>query len=210
MPCAVRIAPYEHYPRPPSIRSSPAATRNAAPFGILARGIRPVVCRSFAALLPVSVSYIDDPQALQALLGLEQAPRILHLSAHSELDREPTIFSSLQQTEAMLTIEQCYDLRLAGSELVVLHGCTTASGMESGGALLAFQTALLVAGAQRVMTSLWPLRDELAAPGMAAFYQQIAAGQAPAHALSAAQRALIQHPTLHHPATWAGYALVRR
>lgn len=166
--------------------------------------------QAITTALPNSISYLDDPEALTALLELRQAPRILHLSAHSELDPEPSIFSSLQLAGAMLTIEQCYDLRLAGSELVVLNGCTTASGMESGGSLLAFQTAFLAAGAQRVMTSLWQLRDELAAAMMGTFYTQIATHASPTAALGAAQRQLLHHPELNHPATWAGYAMVRR
>lgn len=163
-----------------------------------------------AAILPDSQSYMDDPQALDVLRTLTQAPRILHLSTHSKLDQEPSIFASLQLTGGMLTLEQCYDLRLAGCELVVLNGCSTASGMESGGSLLAFQSALLVAGAQRVMTSLWPLDDQLAATCMTTFYQHLAAGRPAAAALRAAQRELSNNKAFGHPAVWAGYALTRR
>ncbi|PDW03717.1 CHAT domain-containing tetratricopeptide repeat protein [Candidatus Viridilinea mediisalina] len=195
-------------PQPPRAPLGPALLIGCSAAGNLSAVATEIA--AVAAALPGSQSYLDDPQALDVLRTLTQAPRILHLSAHSELDPEPSIFTSLQLTDAMLTLEQCYDLRLAGCELVVLNGCSTASGMESGGSLLAFQSALLVAGAQRVMTSLWPLADQLAATCMASFYQHLATGRTATAALRAAQRELSNHEECAHPAVWAGYVLTRR
>jgi CHAT domain-containing protein len=163
-----------------------------------------------AEALSESVSYLDEPEALNYLVGLRTAPRILHISAHSEIDPEPSIFSSLQLAGSMLTIEHCYDLTLNGNELVVLSGCTTATGIESGGALLAFQSALLVAGAKRVLSSLWQIKDDLAATMMTTFYTHLVSGMSPVDALRAAQLDLLSDPETAHPAAWAAFALTRR
>ncbi|MEI7768561.1 MAG: CHAT domain-containing tetratricopeptide repeat protein [Chloroflexales bacterium] len=163
-----------------------------------------------AAALPGCTCLLDDSTALVHLIGLKQAPRVLHISAHTEIDPEPSIFSSIQLAGSMLTIERCYDLLLAGTELAVLNGCTTASGMESGGALLAFQSALLIAGAQRVLSSLWQINDDFAAAFMVVFYAYLAAGQLPPTALRAAQIDLMQRPETAYPAAWAAFAITRR
>lgn len=163
-----------------------------------------------AAACPGSVSYLDDPTALEHLRSLQQAPRLLHLSTHTEFDDEPSIFSGLQLAGGMLTIERCYELRLAGTELVVLNGCTTAAGMESGGALLAFQSALLVAGARQVLASLWPINDALAATTMTTFYHCLTDGLRPTAALRAAQQKLLNNPETAHPAVWGAFAVTGR
>lgn len=163
-----------------------------------------------AAALPGCTRYLDDPAAVAQLTALPVAPRLLHISAHSVFEPEPSIFSGLQLTGAMLTIEQCYHLRLTGTELVVLSGCKTAAGMESGGSLLAFQSALLIAGAQRVLSSHWPIRDDLAAQWMAVFYGYLAHGATPTAAMRATQCELMHTAASAHPAIWAAFTLIRR
>lgn len=163
-----------------------------------------------AAALPDCRTYVDDPAALDALTTLDRAPRILHLSAHTAFDEEPTIFAGLHLTGSVFTIEQCYRLNLAGTELAVLNGCTTALGMESGGALIAFQSALLIAGARRLLVSLWQLKDDVTAAAMTHFYRYLTAGDAPPEALRAAQLAMLRDPALAHPAVWSAFALIRR
>ena len=165
---------------------------------------------AICAALPDSVSLVDDPQTLRYLSSLTQPPRILHLAAHTILREDLPIFSALQLSGGVLAVEQCYDLPLAGTELVTLSACTTASGMESGGALLAFQSAFFVAGARRVLSSLWAVGDAATAAWMGRFYCAIAAGHDPAGALGLTQRALLADPGLGHPAIWAAFVCSRR
>ncbi len=195
-------------PTPPIGPVGPPLVIGASAEGAL--GAVEMEVAAVAAALPGCTFFLDDSTALVYLTALKQAPRILHISAHTEIDPEPSIFSSLRLVGSMLTIERCYDLLLAGTELAVLNGCTTASGMESGGALLAFQSALLIAGAQRVLSSLWQINDEFAAAFMAVFYEYLAAGQLPPTALRAAQINLMQRPEMAHPAAWAAFAITRR
>ncbi len=159
--------------------------------------------------LPQATSLVDVPGALDVLQRLREPPRILHIAAHSVLRDDAPIFSALQLSDALLSVEQCYELPLAGTELVSLSACTTASGLETGGALLAFQSAFLIAGARSVLSSLWPIDDE-AAMFMHQLYGQIAAGLPPPAALRAAQLALLRDPATDHPAIWAPFICTLR
>lgn len=154
--------------------------------------------------------FVDQPGAVAHLLQSEYAPRFLHIVAHTILRTDAPILSALQLTEELLSVEQCYELNLAGTELVTLSSCGTAAGMESGGALLAFQTALFVAGAQRVLTSLWPIQDEATGAWMGHFYRLLALGSPPPVALRQTQLHLLNHPAYRHPACWAAFTCSRR
>ncbi|HEY0604789.1 MAG TPA: CHAT domain-containing tetratricopeptide repeat protein [Herpetosiphonaceae bacterium] len=165
---------------------------------------------AICATLPESRCLVDHPQTLATLSSLTVAPRLLHIAAHMVLRADAPIFSALRLPDGLLSVEQCYDLPLAGTELVVLSGCSTAAGQDSGGALLAFQSALFVAGARRILSSLWPIEDHATGVLMAHFYRLLADGFTPAAALRQTQQILIAHPTYGHPALWATFTCSRR
>ncbi len=162
-----------------------------------------------AQALPTSITFLDTP-VLQHLNTLQDPPRFLHLAAHTLLREDAPIFSGLQLAGEVLTVEACYELPLRGTTLVTLSGCTTAGGQENESALLAFQAALFVAGAQRVLSSLWPVADDAAAIWMAHFYDFLAQGMSVAQAVQATQRHLLADPRYSHPAIWAAFACARR
>jgi CHAT domain-containing protein len=100
-------------------------------------------------------------------------------------------------------------LRLS-ARLVVLSGCETAGGDEAGRAAggdewVGLVRAFLLAGAGRVVASLWPVDDRITAGFMARLYAALAAGRPPAAALRSAQLAVrAEHP---QPIHWAAFAL---
>lgn len=162
-----------------------------------------------AETLPASVVFMDAP-ALHYLRILQSPPRILHIAAHSLIRADAPLFTGLQLAGEVLTVEQCYELPLRGTELVTLSGCTTASGQESESALLAFQTAFLLAGAQRVLTTLWPIADDAAVLWMAHFYRGLATGLTVPQAMQRTQQHFWADPALCHPALWAPFTSTRR
>lgn len=161
------------------------------------------------AAIPGSVGLIDDSQALTHLQSLQLAPYILHIATHSVLREDAPIFSALQLRGGMLSVEQCYELPLRGTELVTLSSCVTGSGLESGGSLLAFQSAFFVAGAKRVISSLWQIDDQITAIWMGHFYRYLGAGYNPGRALSLTQRTMLAQDT-YHPALWAAFVCSQR
>ncbi len=162
-----------------------------------------------AATYPNSVTFVDRP-ALAYLNRLPTPPQLLHIAAHSLIRADAPLFTGLQLSGEVLTVEQSYELPLQGTELVTLSGCTTASGQESESALLAFQSAFLLAGAQRVLTTLWPIADDVTAEWMSHFYRFLVTGLTVPQALQQTQRACLTDPTLCHPALWAPFATTRR
>ncbi len=192
----------------PTGPSGPALVIGASAEGVLQAVEKEI--KAIADILPDCQVYIDEPAALDALHQQTPPPRIVHLSAHTVFDDEPTIFAGLHLADRIFTIEECYRLNLTGTELVTLNGCTTAYGMESGGALIAFQSAFLIAGARRLLVSLWPVNDELAAEFMTRFYRRLAGEPEVTAALRQTQQELLREPEWSHPAIWSAFGLIRR
>jgi CHAT domain-containing protein len=192
----------------PTGPSGPALVIGASAGGVLQAVEKEI--KAIADILPDCQVYIDDPAALDALHQQTPPPRIVHLSAHTVFDDEPTIFAGLHLADRIFTIEECYRLNLTGTDLVTLNGCTTAYGMESGGALIAFQSAFLIAGARRLLVSLWPINDELAAEFMTRLYRILAGEPEVTAALRQTQQELLREPEWSHPAIWSAFGLIRR
>jgi CHAT domain-containing protein len=115
------------------------------------------------------------------------------------------MFSALYLHDGTLTVERAEELRLRRG-IVVLSGCETGLAQEAiGDELVGLVRAFLIAGAARVVASLWPVDDAVTAQMMAAFYGALRAGAAPAAALRTAQRHVkASHP---HPFYWAPFTL---
>ena len=165
--------------------------------------------KAVAEALPTSITLIDSP-ALGYLRSLSAPPKIVHIAAHSLQRADAPLFTALQLAGEVLTVEQSYELPLTGTELVTLSGCTTASGQESESALLAFQSAFLLAGAQRVLTTLWPIADDAATSWMTFFYRALADGLPVPQAIQQTQQQCLADPALCHPALWAPFTSTRR
>ena len=90
--------------------------------------------------------------------------------------------------------------------IVVLSGCETGvHDLGSGDETVGLVRAFMVAGAARVVASLWPVDDVVAAVFMARFYASLRHGDAPATALRLAQTDVMrEHP---HPFFWAAFTL---
>ena len=130
---------------------------------------------------------------------------VLHLACHAQYRGDNPMFSALHLHDGPLTVEGVQATRLDAS-LVVLSACETGvsdtgSGEESVGLVRAF----LVAGASRVLASLWPVDDRVTASFMEAFYAARERGAGPALALRLAQIEIkASHP---HPFYWSAFAL---
>lgn len=165
--------------------------------------------RLVAQQLQTSVTFIDVA-ALHYLDALPMPPRILHIAAHTIQQSISPFFSGIQLSGEVLSVEHCFDLPLWGCELVTLSGCATAAGLESDAALFAFQSAFLLAGAKRILCSLWAIDDGLPGTIMETLYQKLNQGLPASAALRQTQQALLQSSTHCHPAVWAAFTSIRR
>ncbi len=148
-----------------------------------------------------------------------QSPRyqILHLATHAVLNKRNPLFSYLAMSpsgtdDGRLEVREVFGLALR-SQLVVLSACETALGagthtdVPPGDDWVGLVQAFLVAGAEQVIATAWPIDDRSTAGFMAAFYDLVAKGIPAGEALAQVQRKTLQNRATRHPSFWAGFLL---
>jgi CHAT domain-containing protein/tetratricopeptide (TPR) repeat protein len=141
----------------------------------------------------------------QVLRSLNVPPLLLHIAAHAEVRPDAPLFSFIRLSDGNMALESWYDLPLHATQLVVLSACNTGRIADPGGPLLAFQGALLGAGVQTLVSSLWEANDTASELLMREFYQAWLHGTPPAQALWQAQHVLRTQAAFAHPALWAPF-----
>jgi tetratricopeptide (TPR) repeat protein/CHAT domain-containing protein len=93
--------------------------------------------------------------------------------------------------DGMLTAEDVTSMDLLDTELVVLSACETGLGLvHVGEGVFGLRRAFAVAGAKRLVMSLWKVPDDQTQELMIDFYQRILRGEGCAEALRQAQQAI--------------------
>ena len=115
--------------------------------------------------------------------------------------------------DGWLTAGEIAALDLRGTELVVLSACESGLGdVRRGEGVYGLRRAFLYAGAQTLVTSLFPVPDEPTRELMGQFYRSLKEGRGKLSALHEAQLALIrqrrQSGGAAHPFFWASFVLV--
>jgi CHAT domain-containing protein len=97
-------------------------------------------------------------------------------------------------------------LDLSGTELVVLSACETGVGkITNGDGVYGLRRALVIAGAESLVMSLWQVDDAATRDLMAGFYARLAAGAPRSSALREIQLKLLSKPRYAHPYYWASF-----
>lgn len=161
--------------------------------------------RAVAALFAQADAATGDLASLDTLRSRAGDVDVLHLACHAVFRHDNPMFSALQLADGPLTAEQIEGLRLQAG-IVVLSACETGlAGGQRGDEWVGLVRAFMIAGAARVLASLWPVDDQVTARFMAHFYAALCRGRTPASALREAQQALRRsHP---HPFYWAAFTL---
>jgi len=108
--------------------------------------------------------------------------------------------------DGILTAMEVAQLDLHGTELVVLSACDSGLGdVQNGEGVYGLRRALVLAGAQTQVTSLWKVSDEATRTLMVDFYQRLLKGEGRSAALRHAQLAMLENPELAHPYYWASF-----
>jgi len=118
-----------------------------------------------------------------------------------------------QGDNGVLTAIEATELRLKGTELVVLSACDTAQGdIRTGEGVYGLQRSLAVAGARSTLLSLWKVDDAATLEFMTRFYKRLKAGEGRADALAATQKefrdGIPGKPDWKEPYYWAAWQLV--
>ncbi len=124
--------------------------------------------------------------------ALSRGGALAHLAAHGFLRLDAPEFGGLVHGSDVLHFHSFTSRRIA-CPLVVLSGCQSAlSDARFDGAAPGLAGALLAGGADRVLTSLWPVEDESARRFMRCFHGALKGGETPSRARSIASRQLRQ------------------
>ena len=161
--------------------------------------------RSVAALFEDGTSLVGGAATWQNLATAAPNADILHLACHARFRVDNPRFSALLLHDGPATVERIESLRLQPAT-VVLSACETAvAEAATGDERVGLVRAFLLAGASRIVASLWPVDDIITAGFMLRFHARLAAGESSSAALAAAQQLTAQqHP---HPSHWAAYVL---
>lgn len=106
--------------------------------------------------------------------------------------------------DGLLTALEVSGLDLWGTRLVVLSACETGLGdIKQGEGVYGLRRALLIAGAETELVSLWPVSDSATATLMTDFYKRLISGQSRMESLREAQLKLLR--VQNHPYYWAPF-----
>jgi CHAT domain-containing protein len=107
----------------------------------------------------------------------------------------------------LLTAMEAAYLDLSGTKLVVLSRCDTGAGeAKSGEAVQELRRALMLAGSESQVMSLWPISDESTKELLIPYFRALQKGQERSEGLRQAQlRMLRERKDLRHPFYWAPF-----
>ncbi len=111
--------------------------------------------------------------------------------------------------DGILTAEEAKGLDLDGTRLVVLSACDTGVGaVASGDGVYGLRRALVLAGAETLLMSLWKVDDARTAELMAEYYRRLIAGAGRAEALRETQLRMRADRATAHPYYWASFVVL--
>ena len=174
-----------------------------------------------APLLPGPLVYTQT-NATEAAIKQQAAPSILHIATHGFFEPTNDASNPLLQSglilagaadgqsgpdqDGILTALEVTGLDLRGTQLVVLSACQTGLGeLFTGEGLYGLRRALVLAGSQSQVISLWKVSDDATQKLMVAYYQRLGSGTSRDVALRETQQAFLQDPEYAHPYYWAAF-----
>ncbi len=158
-----------------------------------------------ASLFDDGSAYVGEQASLAVLQAQAPGADVLHLACHAQFRSDNPRFSALHLSDGALTVECAESLGLKPCT-VVLSACETGvAELGTGDETVGLVRAFIVAGAARVLASLWPVDDEVTVAFMTRFYAELLRGHSAAAALRMAQAdTACNHP---HPHFWAAFTL---
>ncbi|MBW2527998.1 MAG: CHAT domain-containing protein, partial [Deltaproteobacteria bacterium] len=108
--------------------------------------------------------------------------------------------------DGILTALEASTLDLSGTQLVVLSACETGLGeIRTGQGVHGLRRALVMAGAETQVMSLWRVDDDATRTLMEAYYRQLLAGRDRVEAMRQVQLQMLAEPRTRHPFYWAAF-----
>jgi CHAT domain-containing protein/lipopolysaccharide biosynthesis regulator YciM len=114
-----------------------------------------------------------------------------------------------ENEDGILTALEASGLNLWGTKLVTLSACDTGIGeVKNGEGVYGLRRAFIIAGAETVVMSLWPISDAVTRDLMSSYYRGLREGRGRGEALRRAQLAILNRKGHEHPFYWASFIQV--
>lgn len=114
--------------------------------------------------------------------------------------------SGAAKDTGILTALEATGLDLFGTKLVVLSACETGLGdVQNGDGVYGLRRALVIAGAETQVMSLWKVDDAATRDLMIAYYKALEGGGERGAAMRSVQRAMLGSKATAHPFYWASF-----
>ena len=89
---------------------------------------------------------------------------------------------------------------------MTLSACDTGIGdVRNGEGAYGLRRAFMLAGAETLVMSLWPVTDAVARDTMVGYYARLRAGFGRGDALRQTKLAMLHQPSMRHPYYWGGF-----
>ena len=185
-----------------------------------------IEARSIQSLFP-DAQVLLGRQATVAALKQAHAPSILHIATHGFfLETEPKKHASQLENpllrsglafadsnlihngvrDGILTALEASGMDLWGTKLVTLSACDSGVGdVRNGEGVYGLRRAFILAGAESLVMSLWPVSDYATRKLMTSYYTGLRQGLGRGAALRQAQLAILRRPGQRHPFYWASF-----
>jgi CHAT domain-containing protein/Tfp pilus assembly protein PilF len=110
------------------------------------------------------------------------------------------------RNDGILTALEASGLNLRGTKLVTLSACDTGVGdVQHGEGVYGLRRAFVLAGAETLVMSLWPVGDSTAREAMVRYYTGLEAGLGRGDALREAKLWMLKRRGRQHPFYWASF-----
>lgn len=182
-------------------------------------------------LLKVDTEFLlTQGKATEARLKALHGPRVLHIATHGfflpdespsaeakNAGENPLLRSGLalaganlrrsgEEDDGILTAAEVAQMDLRGTQLVVLSACETGLGdVQNGEGVYGLRRALVLAGVESQVTSLWKVADNATKDLMVDYYQRLLKGESRSEALRNVQLGMMKSTDRSHPYYWAAF-----
>ncbi len=172
-------------------------------------------------LLP-QATVLTGSQATENAVKQVKKPNIIHIATHgffkpeSNVIENPLLRSGLVLAgvtigqsagdDGVLTALETTNLNLVGTKLVVLSACDTGKGdIKIGQGVYGLRRALVIAGSESQLISLWKVSDDATKDLMVAYYGRLQKGEGRSEALRQIQLGMLKGEKQKHPFYWASF-----
>ena len=155
----------------------------------------------------------NDPRAAERVTQTKDSRQLSKLVTNLEnpLLRSGLALAGANQSagggdNGVLTAFEMAHLNLWGTKLVVLSACDTGIGeVKNGEGVYGMRRALVLAGTESQMVSLWPVSDRRTRDLMIGYYQLLLQNQGRGEALRQVQLKMLSSKAHSHPYYWASF-----